>query len=453
MLLGCSIQVATAAEAYEYVGQWKESPYSHGIAVDSAGNVYVAYSFFSSLAHEFLGPPSVSKTTSTGAFIMNWKVPYEGHWPYDNFPDELAIDSAGNVYVSDYNNQWVQKFTSSGTFITKWGTVGTGDGQFNHPEGIAIDSASNVYVVDAGNNRTQKFTSTGAFITKWGTGGPGDGQFTYPYSIAVDRAGNVYVVDRGNNRVQKFRLDGTFVTTWGTMGSGNGQFQGPRGITVDGDGNIYVTDAGNNRIQKFTSNGRFITTWGTVGSGKGLLKNPLGIAVDGAGTVYVVDSENQRVLKFAKIPAPTAGFGVNTERGAAPLAVKFTDTSTGAPTSWSWTFGDGGTSTEQSRVHVYSKKGVYTVSLQIVNPWGVDVETRSGAVTVVKRDDQPVASFAWTEPAVAGVPVWFTDTSTGEITRWDWKIGQSAYSIQNPVHTFSTPGEYKVTLRVRGSKG
>jgi len=150
---------------------------------------------------------------------------------------------------------------------------------------------------------------------------------------------------------------------------------------------------------------------------------------------------------------PIANFTVNTTSGTAPLAVQFTDTSTGAPTSWSWTFGDGGTSTEQSPVHVYSKKGVYTVSLKIVNPQGADVETRPGALTVVKRDDQPVASFTWAEPAVAGVPVQFTDTSTGEIINWDWKIDRSTYSVQNPAHTFSTPGEYKVTLRVKGSKG
>jgi PKD repeat protein len=150
---------------------------------------------------------------------------------------------------------------------------------------------------------------------------------------------------------------------------------------------------------------------------------------------------------------PIANFTVNTTSGTAPLAVQFTDTSTGAPTSWSWTFGDGGTSTEQSPVHAYSKKGAYTVSLRVVNSQGVDVETRPGAVTVVKRDDKPVASFTWAEPAVAGVPVQFTDTSAGEITHWDWKIGWSAYSVQNPVHTFSMPGEYQVTLRVRGSKG
>ncbi|HPN63784.1 MAG TPA: SBBP repeat-containing protein [Candidatus Goldiibacteriota bacterium] len=89
-------------------------------------------------------------------------------------------------------------------FVTKWGSQGSEDGQFNNPHGVAVDSAGNVYVADSSNNRIQKFTSSGVFITKWGSYGNADGQFSYPYGVAVDSAGNVYVADSGNNRVQKF---------------------------------------------------------------------------------------------------------------------------------------------------------------------------------------------------------------------------------------------------------
>ena len=79
------------------------------------------------------------------------------------------MDSAGNVYVADADNNRIQKFTKEGVFLAKWGTYGTGDGQFYDPKGVAVDSAGNVYVADAYNNRIQKFTEDGVFLTKWGT--------------------------------------------------------------------------------------------------------------------------------------------------------------------------------------------------------------------------------------------------------------------------------------------
>ena len=90
------------------------------------------------------------------------------------------------------------------TFLTKWGSFGIGDGQFSQPEGIAVDSSGNVYVADYNNDRVQKFNSNGNFITKWGSSGISDGQLSYLQHIAVDSSGNVYVADGGNNRIQVF---------------------------------------------------------------------------------------------------------------------------------------------------------------------------------------------------------------------------------------------------------
>jgi DNA-binding beta-propeller fold protein YncE len=84
-------------------------------------------------------------------------------------------------------NRRVQKFDSAGTFISKWGTLGTGDGQFNNPWGMCIDSSSNLYVADAINNRVQVFNSDGTFLYKWGTLGSGDGMMDYPIDIAITR--------------------------------------------------------------------------------------------------------------------------------------------------------------------------------------------------------------------------------------------------------------------------
>ena len=85
----------------------------------------------------------------------------------------------------EYYN-YVYKFDSDGNFITKWGSKGHGDGEFNYPKGISVDSKGYVYVADAYNHRIQKFDSNGNFITKWGSKGTGDGEFNYPNGISVD---------------------------------------------------------------------------------------------------------------------------------------------------------------------------------------------------------------------------------------------------------------------------
>jgi len=210
----------------------------------------------------------------------------------------IAVDSSGNVYVADSGNTRVQKFDSNGKFITQWGYYGDGDGQFSDPEGIAVDSSGNVYVADSDRDRIQKFDSNGKFITKWGSGGTGDGQFSDPQGIAVDSSGNVYVVDYFNNRIQKFDSNGKFITKWGSTGTGDGQFVNPSDISVDSSGNVYVADNLNDRIQKFDSNGKFITKWGSTGTGDGQFRTLQGIAVDSSGNVYVVDYGNDRIQKF-----------------------------------------------------------------------------------------------------------------------------------------------------------
>src|SRR3989304_2205896 len=101
-------------------------------------------------------------------------------------------------------------------FLLKWGSFGIGDGQFQYPQGVAVDPSGNVYVADFGNNRIQKFTGSGAFITKWGSLGSGDGQFDEPVGVGVVPSGNVYVADRSNHRIQKGTLS-SFVTRNGTQ--------------------------------------------------------------------------------------------------------------------------------------------------------------------------------------------------------------------------------------------
>ncbi len=174
---------------------------------------------------------------------------------YFNHPSGIAVDSQGNIYVADTENHCIQKFTESGTFISKWGKMGIGDGEFEYPHAIAVDSQDNVYV-NGGNHTIKKFTSTGTFISKWGYMGIEDGEFSFPHGIAIDSNGDVYVTDERSNRIQKFTSSGAFITKWGSEGSGDGQFKYPKGIAVDSEGNVYVADSGNNRIQKFAPSKR-----------------------------------------------------------------------------------------------------------------------------------------------------------------------------------------------------
>src|SRR5690349_11075639 len=122
-----------------------------------------------------------------------------------------------------------------GTFLTEWGSSGSGDGQFNDPEFLAVDANGNVFVPDASNNRIQKFTSAGTFLTAWGGTGNADGQFSGPSGVAVAANGDVFVVDSFNNRIQRFAGTGTFLGKWGSVGSADGQFSIPSHVAVDYD--------------------------------------------------------------------------------------------------------------------------------------------------------------------------------------------------------------------------
>ncbi len=176
-----------------------------------------------------------------------------------NCPMGVAVDSAGHVYVVDSGNNRIQKFTydpvsEAYEHTLTWGSFGTDDNQFVSPCGIAVDSSGNVYVADVYNNRIKKFTSGGVFLTKYGVGTYANGGLDNPWGVAVDSAGCVYVADTGNERIVKFANDGTLMTMWGTEGDDDGEFYSPTGIAVDDDGYVYVADNEKHCMQKFSYN-------------------------------------------------------------------------------------------------------------------------------------------------------------------------------------------------------
>jgi hypothetical protein len=222
-------------------------------------------------------------------------------------PAGVALDGAGNVYVSDTGNHRIQKFDPNGAFLTQWGTLGSGNGQFNGPRGIAC-RAGNVFVVDAGNARIQVFTLTGAYVTQWGSSGTGNGQFMAARGICADGYGTVYVTDATLNRVQSFSSTGTFYNVWGTTGTGPGQFSGMNGIALLGQWDLYIADTGNQRIQHVDNVGTFVAQWGSLGTGNGQFNAPTDVAIWGPH-VYVADRNNDRMQMFDPAGAYEAQWG------------------------------------------------------------------------------------------------------------------------------------------------
>src|ERR1044072_5758393 len=237
------------------------------------------------------------------SFITKWGTSGSANGQFLT-PTGIAVDVAGNVYVAEGNGNRVQKFDNNGNFLFKFGIPGDVGGGFVTPSGIAVDSAGNIYVTDNTTNRTLKFNSSGTYLSSIGPSG-----FLSASGVAVDSANNVYISDANNHRIRKYDSTGAFITQWGSSGSADGQFSGPQGLGIDLSDNVYVADTGNDRIQKFSSTGTFLTKWGTTGSGNGQFMSPRGVSADPSGTIFVADGANNRIQSFSSTGTFIEAFG------------------------------------------------------------------------------------------------------------------------------------------------
>ncbi len=254
--VGCLWFVPVAAARYgppQTIGSGYRSPF--GVAVDSAGDVFVA-DFGNNEVEEVT--PGGTQTTIGSGF---------------SYPEGVAVDAVGDVFVADGGNSRVEEVMPGGTQTT----IGSG---FRYAYGVAVDSAGDVFVADSGNNQVKEVTPGGTQTTT-------ASGFSHPQGVAVDSAGDVFVADTFNNQVVKVTPGGTQTT----IGSG---FSSPGGVAVDSAGDVFVADSGNSRVVEVTPGG----TQTTIGSG---FLYPQGVAVDSAGDVFVADYGNNRVVELPVI--------------------------------------------------------------------------------------------------------------------------------------------------------
>jgi sugar lactone lactonase YvrE len=223
-----------------------------------------------------------------------------------NQPSGVYVDAAENVYVADFGNHRIQKWAKGANYgITVAGIgsyPGTGADQLNAPAHVTMDTLGNLYVTEYNNNRVTKWApgaTQGVTVAgnSNGIAGSGNGALNHPLAAKIDALGNLYVADNGNNRVVKWipgSTTGVVVAGMGGTGSGPDQLNSPNGVEVDAMGNIYISDENNDRVQRWTPG----ATSGTTVVGSNQLTSPAGVALDPKGTLYVSDRGNYQVEKY-----------------------------------------------------------------------------------------------------------------------------------------------------------
>src|SRR5664280_2588201 len=345
--------------------------YPSGTATDNAGNFYVADTDNHTIRKVVAATGAV--TTLAGLAGVSGSADGTGSDARFQNPSGVAVDGAGNVYVADTLNHTRGRDLAEGVVSTLAGTPGSSgstDGtgsaaQFQGPQGLTIDSAGNLYVADTNNHTIRKVVPATGEVTTIaglaGNSGSTDGQgsaarFNYPSALTIDSAGNLYVADTDNDTIRAIQPSGlvsTLAGLAGNSGSADGtgsaaRFDSPSAVAVDLSGNVYVADAGNFTIRKVVPATGAVSTLaglaGTSGStdGEGTAVRffaPAGVAVDNSGNLYVADTNND-TLRAGLLPtAPSIQTQPQSQSVTAGSSAQFSVTASGRPApTYQWYF-------------------------------------------------------------------------------------------------------------------
>ncbi|MCO5384235.1 MAG: PKD domain-containing protein [Methanosarcina barkeri] len=381
--------------------------------------------------------------------------------PVGSGPGGVAITPDGTkVYVANSNDGTVSIIDTGTNNVTATMPVGSGPGGVAiTPDGtkvyVANSNDGTVSVIDTGTNNVTATINVENYLS----------------GVAANSAGtNGYIANIVSNIISVIKMENNVTSTSNAAGQLVGVAVNTAGTKVyvanSNDGTVSVIDTATNNVTA------------TVNVGN----KPAGVAVTpdgtkvcvanyGSNTVSVIDTATNTVTTTTKVgggpcgvalnPAvekplfSVANFSSNVTSGIMPLTVSFTDTSTGSPASWKWSFGDGNNSTDQNPVYTYSKIGKYTVKLSENNSAGISRVTKSKYITVTNGVVAPNANFiASFTDGKAPLEVTFTDTSTGSPASWKWSFGDGNNSTdQNPANVYSKAGNYTVKLTVNNSAG
>jgi len=311
-----------------------------GLHIDTSGNIYVAdtdnhcvrkIDVGTGIITSIAGMGESGGYSGDGDLAINAKL---------NKPHAVYMDTSENIYIADTDNHRIRKVDVETGIITTIAGTGkddySGDGgpatdaELKKPRGLYVDTSGNIYIADTDNQRIRKIdVGTGIIITIAGMGVRGfsgdglpatDAKLNKPHAVYMDTSGNIYIADTDNHRVRKIDVDTEIITTIAGTGTGgysededggpatDAKLKNPRGLYVDTSGNIYIADTENKCVRKIDVGTGIITTIAGIGGSGGYsgddgpatdakLNKPHAVYMDTSGNIYIADTDNHRIRK------------------------------------------------------------------------------------------------------------------------------------------------------------
>lgn len=462
----------------------------YGVALDGAKNLYITDTV-NNLIRKV--SPAGQVSTLAGLAGASGTTNGTGSAARFDFPIGVAVDAAGNVFVADSRSFTLRRITPAGVVSTFAGSpylLGSADGtgsaaRFFLPYGLAIDGAGNLYVADGGNHLIRKVSPEGVVSTLAGAAnqagavnGTGSAaRFNNPFGVAVDSAGNVYVADSGNHLIRRITAAGVVTTLAGTAGSAgsvdgvgvSARFDQPRGVAVNASGTVFVADYGNALLRSVAPSGTVTTLAGSAGvvgstdsvGSAARFYLPTGVAADG-NTVYVADTSNnliRRAVPVSQAGLPTISLQPLDQEVSVGQSITFRVSVSGSGVGYQWLRNGLPLSGATSATYTIASAQLSDVaSFSVrVSGGGGSVDSSAGNLSVLPLGSGPIVIVA--RPVSlhveTGSPATFSVTASGSGLAYQWlKNGTNVPGATSSSYTIASAQAGDVgTYTVRISSG